>query len=218
MKSAEKAIVERVVDTLSTSSSVQMACQKLVCSPNLNGAIKSAHIYTPNSFGELRLLTGYGKRLDTELLNSSEFSVNNDNHQELRLVEIRNQTVACIPLLLADVPVATLFVTLQDKIDEYTFDKRALILAQRVAGLFVLRMPLQSTHIDAPHTELPPRFKLTERHHAILELMGQGLSNGEIGKALLVSESTVRQENIKIFRYLGVKTRQDAVEKAFEGA
>lgn len=56
--------------------------------------------------------------------------------------------------------------------------------------------------------------ELTTRQLMILKLIGDGLTNAEISKHVLVSESTVRQETIKIYRALGVGGRVDAVKVA----
>ena len=54
---------------------------------------------------------------------------------------------------------------------------------------------------------------LTERQLAILEVIGHK-TNAEIASRLLLSESTIRQETVRIYRSLGVKTRTEASKKA----
>jgi ATP/maltotriose-dependent transcriptional regulator MalT len=44
--------------------------------------------------------------------------------------------------------------------------------------------------------------------------MGDGMTNAEISTKVLLSESTVRQETIRIYRALAVPGRQEAVAKA----
>ena len=61
-----------------------------------------------------------------------------------------------------------------------------------------------------------PASQLSPRHFEILKFMKQGLTNREIGLKLSLSESTIRQENIKIFRFLNVGNRQEAVTAASE--
>jgi DNA-binding NarL/FixJ family response regulator len=55
---------------------------------------------------------------------------------------------------------------------------------------------------------------LTTRQMAILGHIETGLVNFEIAKILMLSESTIRQETVKIYRALGVGNRQEAVKKA----
>ena len=52
---------------------------------------------------------------------------------------------------------------------------------------------------------------LTSRQVSIISLMKQGLTNAQIGRQLHLSESTIKQESVRIFRYLGVSNRRDAV-------
>ncbi len=55
---------------------------------------------------------------------------------------------------------------------------------------------------------------LTSRQIKIIELMAEGLVNAEIAKELLLSESTIRQETVRIYRALGVPNRTEAAKKA----
>jgi LuxR family maltose regulon positive regulatory protein len=55
---------------------------------------------------------------------------------------------------------------------------------------------------------------LTTRQMSILGHIENGLVNLEIAKILMLSESTIRQETVRIYRALGVGNRQEAVKKA----
>lgn len=57
---------------------------------------------------------------------------------------------------------------------------------------------------------------LSARQQRVLELMAQGMTNGQIARSLKFSESTVRQETMAIYRYLQVPGRVEAVEVAVE--
>jgi DNA-binding NarL/FixJ family response regulator len=54
---------------------------------------------------------------------------------------------------------------------------------------------------------------LSARQITILSHIQDGLVNMEIAKELLLSESTIRQETVRIYRILGVGNRQDAVKR-----
>ncbi len=56
--------------------------------------------------------------------------------------------------------------------------------------------------------------EITTRQVSILGLMADGLTNAEIAGKVLLSESTVRQETIRIYRALAVSGRLEAVAKA----
>ena len=60
----------------------------------------------------------------------------------------------------------------------------------------------------------PPSMELTPRQKSILSLMAQGKTNLEIGAELEVSESLIKHESVKIFKGLGAKGREQAVDAA----
>ena len=57
---------------------------------------------------------------------------------------------------------------------------------------------------------------LTNREHAVLELVAQGLDNGRIAGALSLSEKTVRNYVTSIFDKLQVSSRPQAIVLARE--
>jgi two-component system response regulator DevR len=52
---------------------------------------------------------------------------------------------------------------------------------------------------------------LTERERAVLELMGEGLSNREIGERLFLAEKTVKNYVSSVLAKLGMERRTQAV-------
>lgn len=56
--------------------------------------------------------------------------------------------------------------------------------------------------------------KLTGREREVLELLSRGMSNGEIGKKLFISDTTVKFHVGNILRKLGVSRRAEAVHLA----
>jgi ATP/maltotriose-dependent transcriptional regulator MalT len=61
-----------------------------------------------------------------------------------------------------------------------------------------------------------PLDLLTRREREVLALLGQGLMNAEIAKALFISQSTAKVHLHHIFQKLNVSTRMQAVLKAQE--
>ncbi|MGW8669521.1 response regulator [Streptomyces niveus] len=66
-----------------------------------------------------------------------------------------------------------------------------------------------------PLTE-PLAERLTEREHAVLALVGCGLSNAEIGRRLFLVEGTVEAHVSAILAKLGVRNRVGAAIAAYE--
>ena len=72
----------------------------------------------------------------------------------------------------------------------------------------------------APRTRCPPPpeaiEELTAREREVLELMGRGLSNGEIASTLVISEVTVKSHIGRIFTKLDLRDRAAAIVYAFD--
>jgi DNA-binding NarL/FixJ family response regulator len=64
--------------------------------------------------------------------------------------------------------------------------------------------------------ENPGASRLTAREDEVLDLMGKGLHNHEIGSVLGVGEETVKTHVKSLFRKLGVSDRVEAVREAIE--
>src|SRR4051795_2356555 len=61
-----------------------------------------------------------------------------------------------------------------------------------------------------------PVEQLTAREREVLELMGRGLSNGEIASTLVISEVTVKSHIGRIFMKLDLRDRAAAIVYAFD--
>lgn len=93
---------------------------------------------------------------------------------------------------------------------------RALLLA--LEGEVVLPRELLKTIVDKHLRPEPPDLSgLRPRQLEILELVVEGLSNGEIAQRLWVTESTVKQHLRGAYKILGVKSRIEAA-RAFRQA
>ncbi len=57
---------------------------------------------------------------------------------------------------------------------------------------------------------------LSEREREVFRLMAEGLSNGEIGRELFISETTVKTHVTHILQKLGLRDRVQAVVLAYQ--
>ena len=64
----------------------------------------------------------------------------------------------------------------------------------------------------------PPKVlgELSDRERAVFQLIARGLSNGEIGRALYISETTVKTHVTHILQKLGLRDRVQAVVFAYQ--
>ena len=77
----------------------------------------------------------------------------------------------------------------------------------------------EGTSSEAPESGTTKKIEsLTQRQLLILELMADGKTNATISNALGYSESTVRQETIKIFFKLGCRNREEASNIFFQSS
>jgi LuxR family maltose regulon positive regulatory protein len=83
--------------------------------------------------------------------------------------------------------------------------------APRVRDRF-LQSVVEGMRMAAPSGGAGPH--LSDRERAVLRLLGQGLSNKAIARALRVSDNTVKFHLKNVFAKLGVSTRSEAVQLA----
>ncbi len=62
------------------------------------------------------------------------------------------------------------------------------------------------------HEKKHIKYALTKREEEVLELVGKGLNNKEIGKELYITEYTVKKHISSIFIKLKIKNREEAIE------
>ena len=77
-----------------------------------------------------------------------------------------------------------------------------------------MEMGLAIHHVgggDRPHDPPPPQFRLSERETQVLAGMSRGMSNGEIGRELYLSEDTIKTHARRLFRKLRASDRAQAV-------
>jgi DNA-binding NarL/FixJ family response regulator len=74
----------------------------------------------------------------------------------------------------------------------------------------------RATPDAVPEQRPEPIEELTAREREVLELMGRGLSNGEIADTLVISEVTVKSHIGRIFTKLDLRDRAAAIVYAFD--
>jgi DNA-binding NarL/FixJ family response regulator len=84
-------------------------------------------------------------------------------------------------------------------------------LAPTVAGKVVAQFTSGKSLQDTLASTQDQYDGLTERELGILQLVGKGLSNKQIGKQLFISDRTVQAHLSNIFSKLGVSSRTEAV-------
>ena len=122
----------------------------------------------------------------------------------------------CIPIEKADTPVAALGVFSRDVIHPNAEIESFLTAVGSVFSMYLFSQDSKVHKVQGiGKTHTPPEVgstasELTERQHVILRLISENLTNLAISEHLGYSESTIRQETIKIFAKLGCSGRHEA--------
>jgi DNA-binding CsgD family transcriptional regulator len=96
---------------------------------------------------------------------------------------------------------------------EVTLGKQDQRTASMFGGLWLERLGTVSQKTLATES-LGELEELSSRQQIVLEMIAQGSTNAKIADALGLSESTIRQETVKIYRKLAVPNRTEATKKA----
>lgn len=117
-------------------------------------------------------------------------------------------THICVPISVAGGASGTIGIALKQSIKQ---DKTNLGFISAVAGL----VSLYFTSIYEGAADSSSEY-LSPRQMKILHLIYEGLTNNEIADKLGFSDSTIRQESMRIYQILKVTGRKEAIKVAIE--
>ena len=85
-------------------------------------------------------------------------------------------------------------------------------------GRSPLALSLSRDHLNelTYSTDNRRRFSLSERELAIIRLVAEGVTTGEIAEQLFLSQASVKRSVSLIFEKLGVRNRSEAVSEAYK--
>ncbi len=118
--------------------------------------------------------------------------------------------VVIAPLNRVNIPEYVLIVTFKESLPE---NPASAPFMSSIVSLLELRVAMakgsnaRKTLVSVPEGEV----EFTERQQRILERIQDGKTNKSIARELGFSESTIRQETLRLYRSLGVNSREDAV-------
>jgi DNA-binding CsgD family transcriptional regulator len=128
----------------------------------------------------------------------------------------KNGAVA-MPLFTDGLVCGAVMVTFDDRLEENPMVPELAESLQVASVHFLQRdshgLPSSNRRLAQTYDGVVPDH-LTDRQLLILGMLEQPLTYSQIGRQLHVSESLVKQESGRVFRYLGVNTRRDAVQAA----
>jgi DNA-binding CsgD family transcriptional regulator len=215
--------IDELSSLLAGASSATDLCRKLVHSDLTNESTTGASIFSIDQQAHFHLVGSYGKGLPV-----SGVSVW-DEHPfgtAARSGKLHNTTVQaidgsdveayCIPLTKGSDPIGILCLTLSVGAKMSEISPEALSVVSKVTGIWLDSLGVNSSSITngSQTSGAPSPESLTERQLTVLRLMAEGNTNSQIAQELILSESTIRQETVKIYRALGVHARSEAGKRA----
>jgi DNA-binding CsgD family transcriptional regulator len=130
------------------------------------------------------------------------------------------KVVTVIPFITGGAPVGAMVLTLSDwpqgtELLETQEGTQLTELMSRLGGYYLQTNGITSGRglIETPPSNGSDGPVLTERQSIVLGFMADGLTNAQIAQQLMLSESSIRQETVRIYRALGVSSRVEAAKK-----
>jgi DNA-binding CsgD family transcriptional regulator len=121
--------------------------------------------------------------------------------------------IIAIPFITHGVPVGLMALVVEGKHFELRYLQVASEVFSKLGAFYLESLDLGNKTTNGSGPSPGSSDHLSARQITILSHIQDGLVNMEIAKALLLSESTIRQETVRIYRVLSVGNRQDAVKR-----
>ena len=214
--------VEVILDAMLKSDSASEFCRSIVHADFTGANAQGCQLFFLDNKSRLTVVAGYGLGSETLSLGEGEVSAWDDNpisrcireKQYLFDVDRANgKSLICVPLLKDQLPVGALCIVVESKDKSLPFGEALIPIISKL-GAYILAMMANQPGAKGSVDPNANGEDLTTRQIQILELMAEGLVNVEIAGQMLLSESTIRQETVRIYRALGVPNRAEAAKKA----
>jgi DNA-binding CsgD family transcriptional regulator len=215
--------IDELSGLLSSATSATDLCRKLVHSKLTESSTTGASLYSIDHQAHFNLVGSYGKGMPVSGISVwDDHPLGNAARQgslcaaSTGAIDGSPAEVYCLPLMKASEPIGVLSFTAMPGSKLTTASDEALSAASKVAGIWLESLGLRSSSsvgLLSKQTSDSPE-SLTERQVTVLRLMTEGKTNAQIAQELILSESTIRQETVKVYRALGVHSRVEAGKRA----
>lgn len=211
----------QLLDALLKIESAEDFCKAMVHSGFSGGFVQGCHLFGLDRRAQLTKVSGYGVEFDHL---DDTFSIWDGNpvagavrSKTIEFTEPSptNRPLIVVPLIRGNAPIGAVALVLEPSVVQNPIDVEVLKILDKISGYWLgtVNENAEANPILKP-SQRPEGFALTSRQIQIIQFMSEGLVNAQIAPKLLVSESTVRQETVRIYRELGVANRQEAAAKA----
>jgi DNA-binding CsgD family transcriptional regulator len=211
--------ISGLTDLAIASDSYEQLCQRIVHEEITEGLISGAHLYSVDSNLDMELQVSYGKTTDQVQPVVSAWGTSPLSKcivgKKMQFEAGKEASHLALPLAKSSVPVGAMLLVMGPQMGTPPISEPVAHLLSKLGAFFIEvrpRLSLQARANGNGHHHKPEQ--LTTRQIQIVQLIGASLTNGQIGKELSLSESTIRQETIKIYKAMGVSGRDEAVAAA----
>jgi DNA-binding CsgD family transcriptional regulator len=214
--------IESVLDALVKSESIADFCRAIVHSEFTQNSVQGCHFFSLDSESHLNPVSGYGRTyLDTEIALSAWDDDPIANCIRKKEFEFQNPSkepdkgILAIPLLKDSVPVGAIAMVVDAGVQQVPIHESLIPILSKLGTYCLTAMSASNGRSRGNYVSNRESNgeDLTSRQLKILELMADGMVNVEIARELMLSESTIRQETVRIYRALGVPNRGEAAKK-----
>jgi DNA-binding CsgD family transcriptional regulator len=211
--------VARLSQVFASATNANDYCRRLTHDPELGRGMLGSQLFALNNRGTLHCIGSYGieafdPQAQINLFEESPLSdaINSKTVWFDKVVRQDREVVLWVlPLLKADVPVGASVSITDAKEEIEPFSQEAAEVSSNTGAIYLDSLGLKNLFRETPQTQ---EGELTERQYEILLAMARGETNAQIAHQMILSESSIKQESVRIFRSLGVGSRQQAVAKA----
>jgi len=213
--------VSKVLDAILSSTGPADFCRQVVHSDFVPSSTRGCEIFYLDGRSFLKSVGSYGVSPEGNLeISAWDNSPLSECLREKKLVSGPLQhvgpeyAVIALPFITHGVPVGLMAVVIEDTNYEIQTLLETAELLFKLGAFYLESLDLGNTISSRSGFSPASPQDLTSRQITILGHIQDGLVNIEIAKELMLSESTIRQETVRIYRALGVGNRQEAVKKA----
>jgi DNA-binding CsgD family transcriptional regulator len=210
--------ISGLTDLAIASDSYEQLCQRIVHEEITEGLISGAHLYSVDSNLDMELQVSYGKTTEQVQPVVSAWGTSPLSKcivgKKMQFEAGKEASHLALPLAKSSVPVGAMLLVMGPQMGTPPISEPVAALLSKLGAFFVEVRPRLSLQTRANGNGHYTPQQLSTRQIQIVQLIGAALTNGQIGKELSLSESTIRQETIKIYKSMGVSGRSEAVAAA----
>ena len=208
------------LDVILSSTDPADLCRQIVHSDYVPASTRGCELFYLDGKSVLRSVGSYGISAGQKVgISAWDDSPLSEAIREKKLVAGpidslgQELDVIAIPFVTHGVPVGLLAVVIEDKNYQIQALQEASELFFKLGAFYLESLDLGNTMQSGIGQSPASAEDLSARQLNILSHIQDGLVNLEIAKKPMLSESTIRQETVRIYRALEVGNRQEAVKK-----